>query len=354
MEIALALKLGKVVIPILVNDVPPLQEKDLPPVLRQLWKCNALPLANQRFEGDVVKIAKTIGNHLGWSEADVARALLHGSQLHQGKPLEIWLTKWDFIKTGTNRNDFIEFLNSNPPQDLAQLAAKSLERLDWQFVRANPNIQNLEWFLQQQPDGRYAPDARRELQRLRNDARQRAESQAQEKRDAEHTLRAKQARQQRLGSTTKIFISYRRQDTKQIAGRICERLEAKFGAGNVFIDEDSIPFGVDFHDYLSEQVGCAEVVLVLIGHGWADARDESGNRRIDNPDDFVRIEIEAAIQRGIPLGAVLIDGAPMPRPEQLPQSLRPLCRRNAAPVDSVRFFNVQMDRLIADLQKYLA
>jgi hypothetical protein len=101
---------------------------------------------------------------------------------------------------------------------------------------------------------------------------------------------------------TKIFISYRRQDTKAIAGRIFDRLEAKFGRDGVFMDIDSIPFGVDFHDFLSEQVSRAEIVLALIGHGWADARDEAGNRRLDNPDDFVRVEIEAALARGIPLG----------------------------------------------------
>jgi hypothetical protein len=215
MEIALALSLGKVVIPILVNGVPPLQEQDLPPVLRQLWRCNALPLANDRFGGDVLKIAKTIGNHLGWSDADVARALLHGSQLHQGKPLGIWLTKWDFIKNSANRNDSIEFLNSNPPEDLAQLAAKSLERLDWRNVSANPNIEGLEWFLQQHPSGEYAPDAQQELQQLKEEARltaerqaqearQRAERQAQEKRDAEKRRREETEAWANVAASTRI------------------------------------------------------------------------------------------------------------------------------------------------------
>lgn len=98
-EIDLALRLNKLVMPILVNGVPPVNKEDLPPVLHPLVPCNAFPLANDRFEGDVQKIVKKIAKHFGWSDADVARALLHGSQLHQGKPLEIWLTKWDFIKT---------------------------------------------------------------------------------------------------------------------------------------------------------------------------------------------------------------------------------------------------------------
>jgi hypothetical protein len=153
---------------------------------------------------------------------------------------------------------------------------------------------------------------------------------------------------------TRIFISYRRQDTRQIAGRIFDRLEAHFGRDHVFMDIDSIPFGVDFHKYLDQQVARADAVLALIGQGWADARDEAGNRRLDDPDDFVRIEIEAALKRGIPLGAVLIDGAPMPRPEQLPEDMRALCRRNAAPVDSGRDFHVHMNRLIADLERHLS
>ncbi len=74
---------------------------------------------------------------------------------------------------------------------------------------------------------------------------------------------------------TAIFISYRRQDTKQIAFRIFEKLEARLGAGSAFIDMDRIPFGVDFHTYLDEAVARARIVLVLIGPGWAEAKDEA-------------------------------------------------------------------------------
>ncbi len=185
-EIDLALRLNKLVMPILVNGVPPLKEEELPPVLRALVPCNAFQLANDRFEGDVLKIAKTIGTHFGWSDADVARALLHGAQLHQGKPLEIWLAKWKYIEDSSNRNDFIEFLKSNPPEDLAKLAAKSLERLDWKAISANLNIENLEWFLQNHPSGEHAPQA----QKQRTEARLEAKRQAQEKRKAEARRRA--------------------------------------------------------------------------------------------------------------------------------------------------------------------
>ena len=122
---------------------------------------------------------------------------------------------------------------------------------------------------------------------------------------------------------TKIFISYRRQDTKAIVGRIFDRLEAKFGRDNVFMDTDGIPLGVDFHDWLNDHVAEAALVLALIGHGWSDARDEAGDRRLGNPDDFVRIELEAAALRKIPFVPLLIDGAPFPRADELPESLMP-------------------------------
>ena len=152
---------------------------------------------------------------------------------------------------------------------------------------------------------------------------------------------------------TKIFISYRRQDSKAIAGRIFDRLEARFGRDAVFMDIDSIPPGVDFHEWLNESVAKASVVLALIGRGWVDALDERGLKRLENPNDFVRIEIEAALARKIPVIPLLIDGAPFPRIEELPPSLQPLTRRNAAFLDAGRDFNVHMARLIAALEPSL-
>lgn len=152
---------------------------------------------------------------------------------------------------------------------------------------------------------------------------------------------------------TKIFISYRRQDTLPIAGRIYDRLSSKFGAERVFMDIDSIPFGVDFHGWLDGEVSKASIVLALIGAGWIDARDETGERRLDNPDDFVRIEIESALRRDIPLVPVLIGGAQMPKAGELPDTLRSLARRNAAFVDMARDFHMHMDRLIAGLEWHL-
>jgi cytochrome b pre-mRNA-processing protein 3 len=153
---------------------------------------------------------------------------------------------------------------------------------------------------------------------------------------------------------TKIFLSYRRQDTKAIAGRIFDRLEAKFGRDAVFMDVDSIPPGVDFHEWLNGEVAQASIVVALIGPDWANARDNSGNRRLDNPNDFVRIELEAALLRKIPIVPLLIDGAPFPRLDEFPNSLKPLTRRNAAILDAGRDFNVHMARLIEALELHLS
>ena len=171
MEIALAFRLNKLVMPILANGAPPLNVDDLPPILRPLASCNAFPLANERYEGDVQKIIREIAKHLGRSDADVARALLHGSSLHNAKPLEIWLTRWDFIKRSTNRKDFTEFLQSNPPADLAGLAWKALENLDWTFVSANLSIKNLEQYLKVHPSREHAAQARSSLEYLHAEAR---------------------------------------------------------------------------------------------------------------------------------------------------------------------------------------
>ncbi|MGO9172242.1 MAG: toll/interleukin-1 receptor domain-containing protein [Rhodomicrobium sp.] len=152
---------------------------------------------------------------------------------------------------------------------------------------------------------------------------------------------------------TKIFISYRRQDTKAIAGRILDRLEAKFGRNDVFMDIDAIPPGVDFHDWISNQISTALVVLALIGPNWVNARDEAGNRRLDDPNDFVRLELEAAITRKIPLVPVLIDGALLPRTDELPESLGPLVRRNATFLDVGRDFNLHVGRLIEAIEGHL-
>jgi len=97
----------------------------------------------------------------------------------------------------------------------------------------------------------------------------------------------------------KIFINYRRGDDAGFTGRLFDRLETHFSADRLFIDVDSIAPGLDFVKVLDEQVAQCDVLLAVIGGGWLRATDASGARRLDNPRDFVRIEIESALARGI-------------------------------------------------------
>ena len=107
----------------------------------------------------------------------------------------------------------------------------------------------------------------------------------------------------------KIFINYRREDSIGTAGRLRDRLAGTFGQQNLFMDVDNIPAGVDFVADLNNQVATCRVFLAVIGPNWLDAKDETGRRRLGNPDDFVVIEIAAALSRNIPVIPVLLDGA---------------------------------------------
>src|SRR5262245_15908038 len=135
----------------------------------------------------------------------------------------------------------------------------------------------------------------------------------------------------------KIFINYRRDDALAAAGRLHDRLAQAFGRKNLFMDVDHIPAGVDFVGYLERQVAACDVFLTVMGPNWLDANDVTGGRRIDNPDDFVGVEIAAALSRDIRVIPVLIDGARMPKAEDLPAHLKPLVRRNAVEVRNTQF-----------------
>ena len=116
----------------------------------------------------------------------------------------------------------------------------------------------------------------------------------------------------------KIFINYRRDDAIGTAGRLHDRLAQSFGRNNLFMDVDHIPAGVDFEVHLNNQVAACKVFLAVIGPNWLNAKDEGGGRRLDNPEDFVAIEIAAALARPIRVIPVLVDGARMPKAADLP------------------------------------
>ena len=149
----------------------------------------------------------------------------------------------------------------------------------------------------------------------------------------------------------KIFLSYRREDSAGVAGRIYDRLRAHFGPDAVFFDVDSVPLGVDFPEYIESVLSHCDVFLAVIGPDWAGQINTG--RRIDNPEDWVRIEIEAALKQGLPVIPVLIDHTRMPSEADLPPSLVRLARRNAVRVDQGQDFHVHVDRLIRGIEFHL-
>ncbi len=154
---------------------------------------------------------------------------------------------------------------------------------------------------------------------------------------------------------TKVFISYRRDDSADITGRIYDRLVKPLGPFDretIFKDVDSIPLGVNFKKYLEDKVSQCAVQLVVIGPHWLDMSDVSGRRRLDDPADFVRIEIETALKREIPVIPLLVMGAKMPAADQLPVSLSNLVYQNATLVRRDPDFHVDMDRVTRALQQW--
>lgn len=134
-----------------------------------------------------------------------------------------------------------------------------------------------------------------------------------------------------------VFISYRRDDAKHVAGRLVDRLGRTLPSGKIFLDVDNIAPGLDFKKTLAERVQSCDVLLALIGPSWIASVDDHGRRRLDDPRDFVRLEIEAALARDIRVIPVLVDDARLPREEDLPPSLRPLLDRQSVRLTHERF-----------------
>src|SRR5215467_10136509 len=135
----------------------------------------------------------------------------------------------------------------------------------------------------------------------------------------------------------RIFINYRREDSTATAGRLHDRLGQSFGRKTLFMDVDHIPPGVDFVTHLNNQVAVCDVFLAIIGPNWLNIANEKGQRRLDAADDFVAIEIAAALARNIRVIPVLVDGARMPKVGELPKSLKPLVRRQAIDLRHTHF-----------------
>lgn len=147
-----------------------------------------------------------------------------------------------------------------------------------------------------------------------------------------------------------VFVSYRRDDAAHITGRIHDALVARLGQARVFMDVDSVAPGEDFVRKIRDTITASEVFLVIIGPGWLDARTGDGRRRIDLPGDFVRIEVSAALAQGLKIIPVLVDGASMPRAEDLPEDVAQLTRHNAVFLSHATFKR-DMDALAAGIAR---
>jgi hypothetical protein len=135
----------------------------------------------------------------------------------------------------------------------------------------------------------------------------------------------------------RIFINYRRGDAPGVAGRLGDRLANKFSKRDIFIDVDAMKPGLDFVEQLDEQVAKCDVLLAVIGLNWINATNEKGQRKLDLPRDYVRIEIASALKRGIPVIPLLVDGAEMPQEDDLPEDLRTLPNRHAMALRHISF-----------------
>jgi hypothetical protein len=150
---------------------------------------------------------------------------------------------------------------------------------------------------------------------------------------------------------SRIFICYRREDSAGHAGRLRDRLVLTFGKTQVFRDIDNLQIGEDFVERITRTIATCRVVLVVIGRHWLDARDADGRRRLDDPEDYVRLEVMAALNASSPITIipVLVQGAAMPRTDDLPVQLRPLCRRSALVASDERW-TVEMDELVDQVE----
>lgn len=148
----------------------------------------------------------------------------------------------------------------------------------------------------------------------------------------------------------RIFISYRRDDSAGHAGRLYDRLRAHFGADRVFMDVTGIEAGTDFVEAIDSAVGGCDVLIAVIGRQWANCTDPAGRRRLEDPQDFVSLEVGSALHRQVRVVPVLVEGALMPGQADLPESLRGLTRRQAVELRDTRW-DADVEDLVAALER---
>jgi hypothetical protein len=147
-----------------------------------------------------------------------------------------------------------------------------------------------------------------------------------------------------------VFIGYRREDAQGEALHLFDDLKKYFGINRVFMDVTGIDPGKDFRRAIESAVSTCDVLIVMIGKKWLDSANETGERRLDDPKGFVRIEVTTALRRDVSVIPVLVQGAGIPRPEQLPAELEPLAWRTAFELRHNRW-SVDVAELVTALKK---
>jgi hypothetical protein len=160
--------------------------------------------------------------------------------------------------------------------------------------------------------------------------------------------------QRQWGRVVKVFISYRRDDSQIASQSIYEALVHEIGKDQVFFDVDDIPYGVNFKSHLDRVVAECGIMLVMIGPEWLRLVDTQGRRRLDDPTDFVRVEVEAGLKRGITVIPVLLKGAEMPAANQLPTAIAELSFLNAAIVEWGADLRAHRERLFRVIHRLRA
>jgi hypothetical protein len=149
-----------------------------------------------------------------------------------------------------------------------------------------------------------------------------------------------------------IFLNYRRSDSEGDSGRLFDDLTLRFGPDAIFMDVAAIEPGRDFRKAIDKSVASCSVLLAVIGREWLEAKDAAGERRLEDPNDFVRVELASALRRDIPVVPVLVRGAKMPRVDQLPDDLKELAYRNAVELAYTRW-KTDVQALVQALRPYL-
>lgn len=151
-------------------------------------------------------------------------------------------------------------------------------------------------------------------------------------------------------SSPSIFICYRREDSADVVGRVYDRLIQRFGREAVFKDVDSVPLGTNFKEHVSRTIAQCSVLVVFVGRSWLAATGKDGVPRLSQTTDFVRIEVESAIRRGVPIIPVLVHGATMPAESELPPEIGQFAYFNGLSVRADPDFQHDVATLISGIE----